>query len=204
MDITWSGSFARTDQYRQLDGSTEKGNDMTFSNSTTQSLFQRRQVVLSAIAVAPILLAGTGFAVGSRLVGAQESATPAPGEGVTKEVLGTEISALAPDRVLLLQRRTFAPGSTSGDHPADGPVVLYVESGEVTFEVVDGAATATHAGANAETVTSGNEVKLATGDEISYDQGVVHSVYNEGSVPAVTLEARFNPNTSPATATPAP
>ena len=82
---------------------------MTFSNSTTQSLFQRRQVVLSAIAVAPILLAGTGFAVGSRLVGAQESATPAPGEGVTKEVLGTEISALAPDRVLLLQRRTFAP-----------------------------------------------------------------------------------------------
>ena len=37
---------------------------------------------------------------------------------ITKEILGQGTSAVAPDRVLLLQRRTFAPGSDSGAHPA--------------------------------------------------------------------------------------
>jgi quercetin dioxygenase-like cupin family protein len=106
--------------------------------------------------------------------------------------------------VLLLARRTFAPGADSGAHPAPGPTVLYVDSGTVTFEVVEGAATVTRAGSQqTETVTAGNEAELATGDEVSYDQGVIHDVYNEGTVPAVTLEARLNPAASAATPTPA-
>ena len=178
-----------------------KGPDMTYSHSRLGALDRRRQLLLPVIAIALLLLAG-GVLIGPRLAGAQESATPAAGQGIDKAVLGTEVSAVAPDRVLILQRRTFAPGAASGDHAADGPVVLYVESGQVTFEVVDGAATVTRADGTTEDLMSGKEASLSAGDEVSYDQGVVHNVYNEGSLPAVTLESRFNPSPTAATATP--
>jgi mannose-6-phosphate isomerase-like protein (cupin superfamily) len=184
---------------------------MLFNRSTTTSfaiaarpapLAHRRGVGLVA---ALLLLMGALLATSAHIAGAQGSATPAAGAGITKETLGQTMSAVAPDRVLLLARRTFAPGADSGAHPAPGPVVLYVESGAVTFSVTDGTALVTRAGATTqESVTAGNEVTLNQGDEVSYDQGVVHDVYNEGSVPAVTLEARLNPPTPAATATPTP
>lgn len=171
------------------------------SNRSTTSSLSRGRVLL--VAAAFLLETGTALAAGSHMVGAQGTATPSPDSGITKETLGQTTSAVAPDRVLLLARRTFAPGADSGAHPAPGPVVLYVESGEVAFEVVDGAALVTRAGSTTEeTVNTGEEVTLDTGDEVSYDQGVVHDVYNEGSVPAVTLESRLNPSTPAATATP--
>jgi quercetin dioxygenase-like cupin family protein len=124
---------------------------------------------------------------------------------VKKEVLGQGASAIAPDRVLLLQRRTFAPGSDSGAHPAPGPTVLYVDSGVVEFKVSEGAALVTRHGSTvSETVAAGDEVDLAQGDAIFYDQGVVHDVTNSYDAPAVTLEARLNPNEAAAAATPAP
>lgn len=166
------------------------------------NMSQRRCI---GLVIALLLLTGMLFAASPRLVGAQGSATPAPGTGVTKETLGQTTSAIAPDRVLLLARRTFAPGADSGSHPAPGPVVLYVESGTITFSVQDGEAIVTRAGATTtETVAAGKEESLNQGDEVSYDQGVVHDVYNEGTVPAVTLEARLNPSTPAAPATPTP
>jgi quercetin dioxygenase-like cupin family protein len=123
---------------------------------------------------------------------------------IKKEVLGQGTSAISPDRVLLLQRRTFAPGSDSGAHPAPGPTVLYVDSGVVEFTVTDGAALLTrHGSTTSETVAAGDEVDLNQGDAVFYDQGVVHDVANSYDSPAVTLEARFNPNETTA-ATPAP
>jgi mannose-6-phosphate isomerase-like protein (cupin superfamily) len=193
---------AGSQQPSAADRSTQKPRKettVTFNLSTTAPVSLRRFL----LAVALLLVAGTVLATGSHLVGAQENATPAPGAGITKEMLGQGTSAVAPDRVLILQKRTFAPGADSGAHPAAGPVVLYVESGAVSFTVQDGAALVTRAGATTtEPVAAGSEVTLAAGDEVSYDQGVVHDVYNEGSVPAVTLEARLNPSTAAATATP--
>jgi quercetin dioxygenase-like cupin family protein len=123
---------------------------------------------------------------------------------ITKEVLGQGASAIAPDRVMLLQRRTFAPGSDSGAHPAPGPTVLYVDSGVVEFTVKEGAALVTRNGATTtESVAAGDEVDLAQGDAIFYDEGVVHDVSNTYADPAVTLEARFNPMEAKA-ATPTP
>jgi mannose-6-phosphate isomerase-like protein (cupin superfamily) len=193
----------------QREAQPRKDTTMMFKRSTMTSpiiaaypptMSQRRRV---GLAVAILLLTGVVLVTGSHMVGAQGSATPAPGTGITKETLGQETSAVAPDRVLLLARRTFAPGADSGSHPAPGPVVLFVESGSVTFSVQDGAALVTRAGATTtESVAAGSEVSLNEGDEVSYDQGVVHDVYNEGSVAAVTLEARLNPPTPAATATP--
>src|SRR4051794_21783334 len=133
-------------------------------------------------------------------------ASPLPQtEAVQKEVLGQGMSAVAPDRLLLLQRRTFAPGSDSGAHPAPGPTVLYVDSGVVNFGVSDGAALLTrHGSTTTETVAAGDTVEMGLGDAIFYDEGVVHDVANSSAEPAVTLEARFNPKEAPAPATPAP
>jgi len=150
-------------------------------------------------AVVPFLVgAAIITGVGSAL--AQDGTTPPVPEGITREQLGSGGPSLAPDRVLLIQRRTFAPGSDSGAHPAPGPVVLYVESGAIDFAVDQGAAFVTrseYAGtdtpAETEPVPAGTEVTLNEGDSVFYDEGVVHTVRNTGGVDAVTLEARLNP-----------
>jgi quercetin dioxygenase-like cupin family protein len=130
-----------------------------------------------------------------------QNGTPPATSAVKVEVLGKDQSAVAPDRTLLLQRRTFPAGSDTGAHAAAGPVVLYVESGSVVFTVVQGSALVTRAGSTAtEAVSANSSVTLNMGDSVSYDQGVIHDVKNAGTTAAVTLEARLNP---PTAATPA-
>jgi quercetin dioxygenase-like cupin family protein len=135
--------------------------------------------------------------VGGLLMNA--SGTPAAGDptGVTIEVLGRGGSAVVPpERELLLRRRTFEPGASTTPHPADGPVVLAVESGTVGFTVVEGAAQLTRAAAAGspgatEVVAAGTEAILNPGDTVFYDEGVVHAVRNAGDGVAKTMEARL-------------
>lgn len=135
---------------------------------------------------------------------AQMTAHAAAPAAVDKVVLGQGISALDPSRVLLLQRRTFAPGSDSGAHPAPGPTVLSVDSGTIEFGVDKGAALLTRKGESEATgIAAGERVALEAGDAVFYDEGVVHDVANPNTEPGVTLEARFNPNGA-APATPQP
>ena len=152
--------------------------------------------------LATLIIFGIGLAThtGAAPMKAQ-AAAPAT---VDKAILGQGVSALDPHRVLLLQRRTFAPGSDSGSHPAAGPTVLYVDSGTIEFGVDTGAALLTRNGeTKATSITDGERVALEAGDAIFYDEGVVHDVANPNSKPGVTLEARFNPNdASPATPQP--
>ncbi len=138
--------------------------------------------------------------IGSPHTSAQGATTPAAAAGIAKDLLGQGGSAVAPDRVLLLQRRTFAPGSDSGAHPAPGPTVLYVDSGSVKFSVVKGAAIRWRDGKpDGATIAAGSSADLQPGDAVFYDQGVVHDVANPGASPAVTVEARLNPAPSAAT-----
>lgn len=141
-----------------------------------------------------ILLLGAALSAVPAIAGAQGK--PAAANGITQVTLGKDATAVAPGRDLLLNRRTFAPGADSGAHPAPGPVVLYVESGYLGFTVVKGEALVTWGTSHkTEGVAAGSEVKLMPGDEVSYDQGVVHDVRNIGVTPAVTLESRLNPGT---------
>jgi quercetin dioxygenase-like cupin family protein len=153
------------------------------------------------LSVAIVALTAVGIVrIGTSGVIAQSS-SPAASAGVAKDLLGQGESAVAPGRILLLQRRTFAPGSDSGAHPAPGPTVLYVDSGMVKFSVVQGAALRWKDGKpDGATIAAGSSAELMPGDAVFYDQGVVHDVANDGTTPGVTLEARFNP--AP-TATPA-
>lgn len=148
-----------------------------------------RNVLLGALT---ILMLSALLALGPARIGWAQ-ATPTA-EAIVWKTLGTGQSVVAPERTLLLQRRTFAPGSDSGAHPAPGPVVLSVESGTVEFLVPEGAALVTRAGDNsAEPLAAGSKVTLNTGDAVFYDEGVVHQFLNPGTEPAVTLEARLNP-----------
>ena len=156
--------------------------------------------IFVAVATLAVALAGASMERTAGAATPQATATNA----IAKETLGQGVSAVAPDRVLLLQRRTFAPGSDSGAHPAPGPTVLSVDTGVVTFAVKEGAALLTRSGAaNQEPVAAGTQVELRQGDAVFYDADVVHEVTNPGDGPAVTLEARLNPREEPA-ATPAP
>lgn len=145
-----------------------------------------------------ILILGGVLSAVPAVAGAQGKPAPAA-NGITQVTLGKDASAVAPGRDLLLYRRTFAPGADSGAHPAPGPVVLYVDSGYIGFKVVKGEALVTWGTSlKTEGLPAGSEVKLMPGDEVSYDQGVVHEVRNIGVTPAITLESRLNPR-APAT-----
>lgn len=160
-----------------------------------------RQYLGVFFALATLVIVGMGIASqrGVAPVRAQ-AASPA----IEKAVLGQGVSALDPERVLLLQRRTFAPGSDSGAHPAPGPTVLYVDSGTIEFGIDQGAALVTRKGkTEATAIAEGERVALDAGDAVFYDEGVVHNVANPNTDPGVTLEARFNPNEE-TPATPAP
>ncbi len=183
-----------------------------------------RQRTILTVIVPLVLVIGALLVNASVRIGAQQ-ATPAEGTptvgaptGVTVEVLGRGASAVVPDRELLLRRRTFAPGASTTPHPADGPVVLAVESGAVGFTVVEGAAQLTRATAAGtpgptEAVAAGTEAILTAGDAVFYDEGVVHVVRNTGDGVAVTVEARLpraegtlteaTPGASPIAGTPA-
>ena len=161
----------------------------------------RRRTILTVI-VSLVLVVGALIVNVSVPIDAQQ-ATPAEGTpaggaptGVTVEVLGRGASAVVPDRELLLRRRTFAPGASTTPNPADGPVVLAVESGTVGFTVVEGAAQLTRVAAAGtpgptEAVAAGTEAILAVGDAVFYDEGVVHVVRNPGDGVAMTVEARL-------------
>jgi plastocyanin len=170
-------------------------------------------VPLILILVAGMLLVNPPGRIDARQ-GTPAAGTPA---GVTVQVLGRGESAVVPDRELVLRRRTFAPGASTAPHPANGPVVLSVESGTVGFTVVEGAALLSRAAltgtpAPAEAAAVGTEVVLAPGDAVFYDEGVVHVVRNTGEGVAVTVEARLpradetlaeaKPGASPAADTP--
>ncbi|MDP9356809.1 MAG: cupredoxin domain-containing protein [Chloroflexota bacterium] len=183
----------------------------------------RRSTILTVI-MPLVLVVGALLVNASVHIGAQQATptegTPATGAptGVTVEVLGRGASAVVPDRELLLRRRTFAPGASTVPNPADGPVVLAVESGTVGFTVVEGAAQLTRTAATGtpgptEAVVAGTEAILTPGDALFYDEGVVHVVRNTGDGVAVTVEARLprvegvppeaTPGASPLAGTPA-
>lgn len=161
-----------------------------------------RQYLGMFFTLATLIVFGISIAAhgGAAPATARASTPPA----IDKAVLAQGISALDPNRILLLQRRTFAPGSDSGSHPAPGPTVLYVDSGTIEFGVEKGAALLTRKGeTEAYGIEAGERMALEAGDAVFYDEGVVHDVANPNSDPGVTLEARFNANDEMA-ATPQP
>jgi hypothetical protein len=136
------------------------------------------------------VVAGPSHALGHTQ---SDAATPAPGTGVTTEVLGGGQPETAPGQALALLRVTFEPAAEAAAHTHPGGTVYYIASGELTFMLVDGAATLTPAGGTpdapsaTEELTPGSEIVLTAGDSVFYQGDAVQIERNDGDEPAVVL-----------------
>ncbi|MFN8592155.1 MAG: cupin domain-containing protein [Thermomicrobiales bacterium] len=139
-----------------------------------------------------------GFGLVMLLAGssrAQEATPPAP---ITVSVLGKGMPAAAPGQYLELDRVAFAPGASIPTHIHPGAYLLYVESGDFGFTVLQGQAQLSHAGATtAQPIDPGPEVVAHAGDVIYEDAGVVHAARNAGDGPLVLLTAGLLADTMP-------
>ncbi len=146
---------------------------------------------VGAILVAILVLIVVGsIAVGRFTVSAQQG-TPAaaPIVGVTASLLGAGQPDAAPGHELALRRLVFEPGGSVANHEHPGALVLYIESGALTYAVVEGAVEVQRAAQGGtpgptEQLGSGDETVLNAGDSL-FEQSVVHSARNDGDEPVV-------------------
>ena len=136
-----------------------------------------------------MLVLGVGLVSGAAPSTAQE-ATPAIGSvGVSGGAVGSGEPDAAPGHILSLRRGIFEPGGIVPLHHHPGALVIYVESGELTYTVSEGEALVTRVApegtpAPTERFGPGTAAVLRPGDVV-YEEGVVHVTENLGDEPAV-------------------
>ncbi|MGH2558892.1 MAG: hypothetical protein ACRDJH_07495 [Thermomicrobiales bacterium] len=153
--------------------------------------------------LALFLIAGSILGASSALGRAQQAGTPAPGTGVTTEVLGQSLPSAAPGQALWLLRVTFAPGAAAAAHTHPGATIYHLDSGTLTFVLVDGSATlhratGTEATPAPEEIGLDEEIVLNAGDWISYEGDAVQIERNDGAEPAVILISNLRGEDEPA------
>ena len=105
----------------------------------------------------PLVAALALFALATRGALAQE-ASPGPSP-IEVTMLGKGLPANAPGNYLELDRVTIAPGGQIPPHIHPGAYVLYVDSGDFGFTLIEGEAQLLRAGATApEALAPGKEV----------------------------------------------
>lgn len=145
----------------------------------------------TSVLVPVLALVLVGSVGGGRFAAAAWQGTPpaAPIVGVTAGLLGAGQPKAAPGHELALRRLVFEPGGGIADHHHPGALVVYVESGALTYAVVEGAVEVRRAEVGG---TPGPTDQLGPGDETVltagaslFEQGVTHSARNDGEEPAV-------------------
>lgn len=157
-------------------------------------------MLLSVLAGALIL----GAAVAR--VDARQQGTPAPGAGVSTEVLGRMEVASAPGQALHLLRVTFEPGGSVAAHAHPGTTIYHLASGTLGFTLVEGEAHLVRAGTDtaaatppaAESIAIDAEITLTAGDTVYYDGSTVQVERNDGDDPAVVLVSNLRGIDEPA------
>ena len=98
---------------------------------------QMRRIPPASVLIAVALLGL--LVVAGPLTGAQD-ATPAPiaAVGVTTDMLGSGQPDAAPGQALAGRRNTYEPGGFTPTHHHPGALVVHVESGELTYTVIEG------------------------------------------------------------------
>lgn len=140
--------------------------------------------------------------------------TPTIGSvGVGGGAVGSGEPRVAPGYLLSLRRGVFEPGGIVPLHHHPGALVIYVESGTLTYTVSEGEALLTHVAqagtpTPTERVGPGMTALLQPGDAV-YEDGVVHVTENRGDEPAVIWIAALTAIDEPLTqfhevATPTP
>ncbi len=129
------------------------------------------------------------------LTGARQATPAATGSGgVSGGAFGGGETKAAPGYTLSLRRGVFAPGGIVPLHHHPGALVLYIESGTLTYTVFEGEAQVQRqvepggTPGPIERFGPGTEAVLTAGDVV-FEQDVVHVTANHGSVPAIILIA---------------
>jgi quercetin dioxygenase-like cupin family protein len=175
---------------------------------------QSRRAVLAGLGVASLgfALAGAGNPASAR----QDMAMPPGSNGITPQPLGGGMPSIAPGYAMGLIRLTFEPGATLNEHTHPGVSILFIESGTLTYTLVEGTATVTRAATGmatpgvapvSEPVPAG-DIVLEVGDSLFEDADVIHTAQNNGAEPALVLIANLLAAGEPVTTfiegTPAP
>jgi hypothetical protein len=131
-------------------------------------------------------------------------ATPTTGSvGVGGGAVGSGEPEAAPGYLLSLRRGIFEPGGIVPLHHHPGALIIYVESGELTYTVSAGEALLTRAAdagtpAPTERLGPGDAALLQPGDVV-YEEGVVHVTENLGAGQAVIWIAALTATDEPLT-----
>jgi hypothetical protein len=148
-----------------------------------------RSPVRIAVVVVMIMILGSAFVSRAASPAAQPATPPVGSIGVGGGAVGSGGPTAAPGQLLSLRRGVFEPGGIVPLHHHPGALVIYIESGALTYTVSAGEAVLTHAAqagtpAPSERLGPGSATLLQPGDAI-YEEGVVHVTENRGDVPAV-------------------
>jgi hypothetical protein len=109
--------------------------------------------------------------------------------GVSGGAIGSGLPEAAPGYELSLRRATFEPGGSVALHHHPGSLVLYIESGNLTYTVFEGEADVVRAAdegtpSATERIGPDSEVVLTAGDWL-FEQNLVHTAVNAGDTPTV-------------------
>jgi quercetin dioxygenase-like cupin family protein len=127
----------------------------------------------------------------------QEVTMPPGSNGITPQALGSGTPSIMPGYAMGLVRLTYEPGATLNAHTHPGASILFIESGTLTYTLVEGTATITHpptgmatpgAMPAAEPVSAG-DIVLNVGDSLFEDADVIHVARNDGAEPTLVLIA---------------
>ncbi len=136
-----------------------------------------------------LVLVGSVAGLGSIARAGQGSPPATPIVGVTASLLGAGPPEAAPGHELALRRLVFEPGGSIADHHHPGALVLSIESGALTYAVVEGEVEVRRAPRDGtpgptDRLGPGDETVLHPGDAL-FEQGVSHSARNDGDEPTV-------------------
>lgn len=110
-------------------------------------------------------------------------------QAVTREVLASGYPALDQAQILELVRITIAPSAKLPVHIHPGLQIVQVESGILTYTVVEGESKITRADGTEVILASGETTELMPGDSLVEPAGMIHFGENKTDSPIVLLSA---------------
>lgn len=155
--------------------------------------FRRPAIVLAAL-VLVVAAAGGTYAATRAL----------EGQLPQRQLINSGRPGNAPGEVFELVQVTIPPGATIAPHSHPGMQIILIESGSVQYAVIRGAirvrrvALADGTAGPVEVVRAGRTVEIAAGDSFIETRGMIHSVVNGGTVPAVILASSLFDTDEPA------
>jgi quercetin dioxygenase-like cupin family protein len=144
------------------------------------------------------LVAIVGWSPVNAVQDGTSGATPAPAPQVVREVLGEAEPDAAPGESMELSRYTIPPGAVLPVHTHPGVQMAIVESGTLTYHVVEnGSVAVTRADGTEEEIGPGQTATFTVGDAWVEPEGMVHYAENLTDEPVVLLSASLFPEGEP-------